>query len=275
MPHGAINHLVVFPGITAISHPVNHLFQQASGGLEISRSPFLSAQFEPSTANPASGPCKKRPGQHILLLPVPSNLCLSYVPFRQTSALPLPCWLCTFIPILARMQHTHKAIIVSQAWWGLWGKAEHLSAELSTQQPALFSFEPLGWNFSAQSILMGIFPCQLQEQQNRSNRRRKNVQIAKHGKFFRMERAQMDSPLPFAKSWSDSELMCFMVEAWHPATAVGPRDRTGTRFEIRHFSITRDQRTGPVTSKVKDKYSFHCSLEIPAIFIPENGSLFP
>lgn len=57
----------------------------------------------------------------------------------------------------------------------------------------------------------------------------KNVQIAKHGKLFRMERAQMDSPVSFARRRSDSELVRFMVKARHPAAAAGPRDRTGTR----------------------------------------------
>lgn len=55
------------------------------------------------------------------------------------------------------------------------------------------------------------------------------MQIAKHGKLFRMERAQMDSPVSFARRRSDSELVRFMVKARHPAAAAGPRDRTGTR----------------------------------------------
>lgn len=55
------------------------------------------------------------------------------------------------------------------------------------------------------------------------------MQIAKRGKFFRMERAQMDSPVFFARRRSDSELVRFLVKARHPATAAGPRDRTGTR----------------------------------------------
>ena len=55
------------------------------------------------------------------------------------------------------MQRTHKLTIGNRASLELWEKAEHLSAELSTQQPALFSFEPLGLNFSAKFILMGIF----------------------------------------------------------------------------------------------------------------------
>jgi len=55
------------------------------------------------------------------------------------------------------------------------------------------------------------------------------VQIAKHGKIFRMEQAQMDSPVSLARRRSDSELVRFLVKARHPATAVGPRDRAGTR----------------------------------------------
>lgn len=55
----------------------------------------------------------------------------------------------------------------------------------------------------------------------------RNVQIAKRGEFFRMERAQMDSPVSFARRRSDSELVCSMAKARHWAT--GPRDRTGTR----------------------------------------------
>lgn len=59
--------------------------------------------------------------------------------------------------------------------------------------------------------------------------RGENVQIAKHGKFLRMERAQMDSPVSFARRRSDSELVRFMGSAWHAATAGGPRDRTRAR----------------------------------------------
>lgn len=61
------------------------------------------------------------------------------------------------------------------------------------------------------------------------------MQVAKHGKFFRMERAQMDSPVFFARGRSDSELVRFMVKAQHPATAAGPRGRTGTRERWQHL----------------------------------------
>lgn len=47
------------------------------------------------------------------------------------------------------------------------------------------------------------------------------MQIAKHGKFSRMEWAQIDYSIPFARSRSDSELMCFIVEAQHFAAAPG------------------------------------------------------
>lgn len=59
----------------------------------------------------------------------------------------------------------------------------------------------------------------------------KNAQTAKHGKFFRMEQAQMDSPVSFARR-SDSELVCFVVKAQHPATAAAPATGLGQESRV-------------------------------------------
>lgn len=80
----------------------------------------------------------------------------------------------------------------------------------------------------------------------------------------------MDFPVPFARSRSDSELVCFMVEAQHPATAAGTslgQEREG-RFKNQTLSNYRGPKNRPQTSKLKDKYSACCSLEV-SVFFPE------
>lgn len=274
MPRGTINHLAAFPRIIAVSDIVNRSFPLI-GKSRVGWRP-LSA---PVRTTRAPAPQTQRPEQ-AQPLPVPSDLCLYLVPARQSPALLLPCWRRNFFPIRvsAGMQRRHKLRVGNQAWLGLWEKAEHLSAELSTQQPALFSFEPLGLNFSAKCILIGIFL----------------VATKSHASFGKSQPvpiwgekcANCKTRQVFQDGTSPDGFSCFLCqkEEWLRARAFygessapchsrGPQGqdwdkRAMAGFKIRHFPVTGD----PDTSKLKD---FCCSLETSAFFSPEIGSLFP
>lgn len=281
MPCGAINQLAAFPRIIAISDNGKSLVsidRHVSGGLEVGCSPILSSQSEPQGCKTCLRALQEETRAVSLTSPSAFKPLPLFVPFGQSPTLLLPCWQRNFFPVTAsaRMQRTHKPVIGNWAWLGLWEKAEHLSAELSAQQPALFSCEPLRLNFSAKFILMGIFL----------------VASKSHASFGKSQ------PVPTGgekcascKTWqvfqdgtSPDGFSCFLCqrEKWLRARAFygegsapchsrGPQGqdwdkRAMAAFEIRHFSSTGDQRTDPGTSKLKDKYSFCCSLGTSGVF---------
>lgn len=147
MPGAAVNHLAVFPRIIAVPQRVNHSFQLLAKCLVGCR--LASLEFY----------------MHDM------SLCTT----KATRTSQKTHATCT----LVQVPMDAKAPVGSKAGSGLQEGAQPLLQSFVVHQLAQFGFEPLGFNFSAKFILMGIFlvatkkPCQLQEKQSHSNQGRK------------------------------------------------------------------------------------------------------